>query len=132
MGVQEILTDAITTDFLQPTIDRLSEQLRRNIALTVKLALDGQRVQRRILSVQRDGFQKLDGEVRIIASNTAVNGRYKYNLQCVLPEQDELEGFSGIRLNGAVFLDGSGPRNDYSGFLYTYNEWGWGKKLRDM
>jgi hypothetical protein len=132
MDVQGTLVDLIVADFLQPTIDRLSEQLHRNITLVVKLVLDGAKVKRQIASKSAANFRDLVGEVRIVASDTAISGRYKYNLQCVLPDEADLEGFSGIRLNGAILLDGDAGKNDYSGFAYTYNEWGWGKKVRDL
>lgn len=132
MGVQDTLTDVVVADFLKPKIDRLSEQLRRNIGLTVKLALGDSKVQRKIFSSKHDAFKELDGEVRIVASDTAIEGRYKYNLQCILHEEPELEGFSGIRLNGAVVIGETQAKNDYSGFMYTYNEWDWGKKVRDL
>lgn len=132
MSVPATIADVIVADFLQPTIERLSAQLSRNIELTVTLAFEGERVQRKICSAQHDARKYLVGEVRIAASDTAIKGRYKYNLQCVLPEEAALEGFSGIRLSGAVVLDGSVAKNDYSGFLYTYNEWDWGKKVRDV
>lgn len=132
MEIQDTLTDVIVADFLQPIIDRLSKQLHRNITLVVKLAMDGAKAQRKIASKGPANFKDLVGEVRIVASDTAISGRYKYNLQCVFPEDAELKGFSGIRLNGAILLDGNAGINDYSGFTYTYNDWNWGKKVRDL
>jgi hypothetical protein len=132
MSDAEVLAEIITVDFLRPSIERLGEQLRRNIGLKVKLVLDKETIQREIFSTMRDDFQSINGEVRVLASDTAIRGRYKYYLQCLFPEQEGLDGFSGIRLNGAVVVDGSVKANEYSGFLYTYNEWSWGKKVRDM
>ncbi len=132
MAVTEVIVDAIIDDFLQPTIERLGEQLRRNIELSLKLALGNESVQRHIISSRRDHFDNIIGEVRVLAADTAIAGRYKYDLQCLLPRQDDLEGFSGLRLSGAVVVGGTIPENKYYGFIYTYNEWNWGKKFRDL
>lgn len=35
-------------------------------------------------------------------------------------------------LNGAVVINGNSESNDYSGFMYTYNEWDWGAKVRNL
>ncbi|WP_156404964.1 hypothetical protein [Sphingomonas sp. Root241] len=124
--------EVIASDFLQPTVERLGQQLRRNIKLRLKVALDGESTECRISSSEQEGFEILDGETRVLASDTAIAGRYKYHLQCIFPEQSDLEGFSGIRLNGAVVINGNCESNDYSGFMYTYNEWDWGAKVRDL
>lgn len=124
--------EVIVFDFLLPTIERLSEQLQRNIRLILKVALDGDTTECRISSPEQTGFEFLDGEARVLASDTAIAGRYKYHLQCIFPEQSDLEGFSGIRLNGAVVINGNSQKNDYSGFMYTYNEWDWGAKVRSL
>jgi len=132
MTVTEVIADAIITDFLQPTIERLGEQLRRNIEVSLKIAFGNESLERHIISSKRDHFDNLVGEVRVLTADTAISGRYKYDLQCLFPQQDDLKGFSGLRLNGAVVTDGAISENKYSGFIYTYNEWLWGKKFRDL
>ncbi|MCB5426410.1 hypothetical protein H0274_14190 [Altererythrobacter sp. CC-YST694] len=132
MTTAKDIGEVIASDFLLPTIERLSQQLRRNIRLRLKVVLDGDATESRISSPEQAGFGSLDGEVRVLASDTAVAGRYKYHLQCIFSEQSDLEGFSGIRLNGAVVIRGNYENNDYSGFMYTYNEWDWGAKVRNF
>jgi hypothetical protein len=132
MATANDISEVIASDFLQPTVERLSQQLRRNIRLRLKITLDGNVAECRIFSSQQEGFETLDGETRVLASDTAIAGRYKYHLQCIFPEQSGLEGFSGIRLNGAVVINGNSESNDYSGFMYTYNEWDWGAKVRNL
>ena len=124
--------DVIASDFLQPTVERLGQQLGRNIRLRLKVVLDSETTECRILSSEREGFETLDGEARVLASDTAIADRYKYHLQCIFPEESNLKGFSGIRLNGAVVVNGNSESNDYSGFIYTYNEWEWGAKVRNL
>jgi hypothetical protein len=132
MATAKDIGEVIASDFLQPTVERLGGQLRRNISLRLKVALDGETTECQIFSSEREGFERLDGEARVLASDTAIAGRYKYHLQCIFHEQDDLEGFSGIRLNGAVVICGDSEGNDYSGFIYTYNEWNWGAKVRNL
>lgn len=132
MGIANVITDTIIADFLGPTIERLGKQLGRNIHLDVGLKVDEDVVRRQVISTPRAGFDDLAGEVRIVASDTAIADRYKYHLQCIFEEQPNLEGFSGIRMNGAIRINDADSENDYSGFLYSYNEWDWGKKLRNF
>ncbi|WP_138983974.1 hypothetical protein [Sphingomonas elodea] len=132
MGTAKKIGDVIASDFLQPTIERLSQQLMRNISLRLKVVLDGDATECRIFSSEKAELEYLEGEVRVLASDTAIAGRYKYHLQCIFSEQSDLEGFSGIRLNGAVVIEGNSGNNYYSGFMYTYNEWDWGAKIRSL
>lgn len=132
MATPNDIGEVIASDFLQPAIERLSQQLHRNIKLRIKVVLDGETAESCICSSKRDGFEMLDGETRVLASDTAIAGRYKYSLQCIFSEQSELEGFSGIRMNGAVLINGSYRSNEYSGFIYTYNEWDWGSRVRNL
>ncbi len=67
-----------------------------------------------------------------MASDTAIEDRYKYSLQCVFPVDPELCGLSGIRMKGAVILGEKAAKHDYPGFMYTYNEWDWSKVVRDF
>ena len=132
MATANDISEVIVSDFLQPTVERLSQQLRRNIKLKLKVVLHGETAERRISSSNQEGFETLDGETRVLASDTSIAGRYKYYMQCIFPEQGDLEGFSGIRLNGAIVINGNSESNDYSGFVYTYNEWDWGAKVRNL
>jgi len=132
MRIADVIADVIIADFLKPTVERLGKQLGRNIHLNVILKIDGDLASREIASTHRAGFTDLAGKARISASDTAISDRYKYNLQCIFDEQSDLEGFSGIRLNGAISLKGDRGKNEYSGYLFSYNEWNWGKKLRDF
>ncbi len=124
------ISKIIASDFIAPTIERLSKQLGKNIELKLKVALDSDMVESEILSLPKIGLERIFGEARVLVSNTAIAGRYKYHLQCIFPERSDLEGFSGIRLNGALMIEGDREQNDYSGFMYTYNEWDWGAKVR--
>lgn len=132
MATAKDIGEVITSDFLLPTIERLSQQLQRNIRLKLKVVLDGEATECRISSSGQAGLESLDGEARVLASDTAIVGRYKYHLQCIFSEVSDLEGFSGIRLNGAVVINADSENNDYSGFMYTYNEWNWGAKVRSL
>lgn len=132
MTTAKNIGEIVASDFLVPTIERLSEQLQKNIRLRFKVVLDGDAIECRISSPEQTGFAFLEGEARVLASDTAIAGRYKYHLQCIFPEQNDLEGFSGIRLNGAIVIDGNSGINEYSGFIYTYNEWDWGAKVRSL
>lgn len=67
--VQEILIDVIISDFLKPTIDRLSEQLYRNIWLPVTLMLDKEKVDRLISTTVNKFFKDMHGDDRIVASD---------------------------------------------------------------
>ena len=130
MTTAQALLNAITDDFLYPTMRRLSEQLNRNITLDVALKFDEIVARRKITIENNNNFQYLEGEVRILSSDTAVKDRYKYELQCIFPESEGLDDFSGLRLMGAIIMGVDMPKNDYSGFAYTYNVREWGKKFR--
>lgn len=132
MTTAKDIGEVIGSSFLRPTIERISRQIRRNIRLRLKVVLDGNTTECEIFSSEQNGFEALDGEARVLAADTAIAGRYKYHLQCIFPEQSDLEGFSGIRLNGAVMINENSENNDYSGFIYTYNEWDWGAKVRNL
>jgi hypothetical protein len=132
MTLSDRIVGVIIEDFLIPTIDRLSDQLKRNIHLNVELKIDGAITHKEIAAKSRSDYDELAGVVRIVASDTAVPDRYKYRLQCIFLEQNGLEEFSGIRMNGAVRLHGHSGENDYDGFSYTYNSRDWGKQFRDF
>lgn len=132
MTSAEIIVDVIADDFLVPTIDRLSRQLNRNIFLDVSLRFLEKKAYRKLEVSKKTDQPDLHGNVRVVASDTAVQGRFKYDLQCIFPESDGLEDFSGIRLNGAVVINKTSAENKYDGFAYTYNQRDWGKKLRDF
>ena len=130
MSLGDVVLTAIVADFLQPTMDRLAQQLERRIDLEICLKLPPDSL---MCSIYAGGTEltPLGGVARISASESAVPNRYKYNLQCIF-QDGGLDGFSGLRLKGAVVVSSEGGENDYSGFAYTYNEWSWSAKLRDF
>ena len=130
MDTEALLLNAIASDFLQPTADRLADQLHRRIELVVSLKLDAKSCERTVVAGTLER-PSLCGAVRIRASDTAIPDRYKYDLQCILPD-DGLDGFSGMRLKGAVRLTPIHAINEYPGFTYNYNCWEWSAKLRDF
>ena len=132
MATAKDIGEVIGSGFLRPISERISRQVRRNIRLRLKVVLDGNATECEFFSSEQNGFETLDGEARVLVADTAIAGRYKYHLQCIFPEPNDLEGFSGIRLNGAVVINENSENNDYSGFIYTYNEWDWGAKVRNL
>lgn len=130
MSLGNVVLTAIEVDFLQPTMDRLAGQLERRIDVEVCVKLSLESLTRSICAGET-GSKPLGGVARIVASESAVPNRYKYDLQCIFHD-DGLDGFSGLRLKGAVIVSPQGGENDYSGFAYTYNEWSWSAKLRDF
>lgn len=132
MKFAEMYLDAIIEDFVLPTIERLSDQLKRNILLDVCISLSDNRVVRHISTRKKEKMEDLHGEMRIVALETFIENRIKYELQCIFPETNGLEDFSGIRLNGSVSIVEGKYLNKYNGFAYTYNSREWGKKFRDF
>lgn len=132
MTTAKDIGEVIASDFLLPTVERLSEQLQKNIRLGLKVVLDEDTKEFEISSSEQTNFEYLHGEVRVLASDTAISGRYKYHLQCIFSKQSDLEGFSGIRMNGAIVIKENYKENNYSGFVYTYNKWDWGAKFRNL
>ncbi len=126
------LIEAILTTFLRPTVDRLSEQTSRAIGLDIKLKVDGEIAERRLISTLAGDLAALSGEVRIVASDTAVSDRYKYVLHCIFEHDEALAGLSGFERRGAVTLRNAAAADGDTGFSYTYNDWSWRPKLRDF
>ena len=123
------LFEAIAADFIRPTSARLSEQLKRTIDLSVQLKIDNKTVHRQVVSAASENLPRLFGSVRILASSTSVEDRYKFILQCVLSNDKSEDNVSGFRTNGFVTLGFSEATINHAGCTYSHNDWLWQSRL---
>jgi hypothetical protein len=132
MSIAALVADAIADDFVRPTIDRLSRQLKISFYLNVNLFYENELTNLRICSNCKKYVDDINGEVRIVVSDTAIEGRYKYKMQCVFSEDEKLGGFSGFKTRGAVFIVETDAKNDNYGFVYVHNDRKWSRGLEDV
>lgn len=130
--IAKSLFEAIATDFIRPISDRLSEQLKRTIDLSVQLKIDNKTVSRQVVSAASDSLPRLFGLVRIRATSTSAEDRYKFVLQCVLSSKKSENTVSGFRTRGFVTLGFNEATTNHAGCTYAHNDWLWQSRLLDF